>query len=797
MSTNPAAGQQSGKPWRLRTRLAIGLAILFVAIFGMIAYSHLQYLNDRRDARIESMERVSETIAASLDGLTHDLESFSLSTAITLGEVRLQINDSVTPEARQNVNNYLQHLFESHGLLRSMFITDTNGIVVFDNDGDSNGLDLSDRTYIQALQSGATQYWSDGFPGSESGKMVFTHSRAIVDPDGEAIGYLVMPLLAEALASRLPAGLAAAGHISIIDGNGTLVLNVPEGDPALIGSDLNSWPALPEVQAPGIFTVEDEPMPLGTGDRYGSFVAMQNLGWTLGYSLPASAISGATTDQFYRDVALLGAIVLAAFVAMWMFASRTVRPLSQLTEMARGISRGESISTATFVESQNAEVLELADTMAHMRRAIRDREDQLRNQNNAIEAIERFGESLASELNLDRAIQAIVDAGVELVEADAVQFCLQERGETGMMVVGPHPTIVLPEDDRLIADVLSGTLIDIADLHAAAGPSPHDYGARPGARSVLGIPIRGRKGDVEGALLLLRSDANAYTGYHRRLATGLGRWASIVLENARLYSQSQELVAELAKANEAKSDFLGIVSHELRTPITTIYGGTLLLRLRRASLPEQAFDDMMVSISEEAERLHHLVADLLAIARTELVIERRPVDLMGIVRNAVGEFATTRKRVVEMSFDPALPEAIGDSTYLRQVINNLITNADKYTPADLPIEVSAVPENGEIVVRVTDHGPGIEEDELPRIFESFYRGKDAGERASGSGLGLTVCRRLVESLGGRIWAQNRPEGGLEVGFTLAVMDDSEQVGAPDGRGRSPKAAAPLADEIVS
>ena len=105
----------------------------------------------------------------------------------------------------------------------------------------------------------------------------------------------------------------------------------------------------------------------------------------------------------------------------------------------------------------------------------------------------------------------------------------------------------------------------------------------------------------------------------RRLAEGLARWACIVLENATLYAQSQDLIGKLEKSNEAKNEFLGIVSHELRTPITTIYGGTLLLRLRRESLPEQAFNDMIVSISEEAERLHHLVQDLLMIARTELV----------------------------------------------------------------------------------------------------------------------------------------------------------------------------------
>jgi two-component system sensor histidine kinase KdpD len=226
--------------------------------------------------------------------------------------------------------------------------------------------------------------------------------------------------------------------------------------------------------------------------------------------------------------------------------------------------------------------------------------------------------------------------------------------------------------------------------------------------------------------------------------------------------------------------------------------------MRRESLPEQAFNDMIVSISEEAERLHHLVADLLAIARTELAVERRPVVIGDILRNVIGEFSTTHRRPIELSVAPDLPEALGDSSYLRQVVGNLLTNADKYTPIELPIEVGATRARDEVEVRVTDHGSGIDEEELPRIFESFFRGKDAGERASGSGLGLTVCRRLIESLGGRIWAKNRPEGGLEVGFTLKLAEASgpgrgnDQAMGGRAENRSDEAGATaVADEIVA
>src|SRR5690606_10421495 len=148
--------------------------------------------------------------------------------------------------------------------------------------------------------------------------------------------------------------------------------------------------------------------------------------------------------------------------------------------------------------------------------------------------------------------------------------------------------------------------------------------------------------------------------------------------------------------------------------------------------------------------------------------EPRRVNVEDVIKTTLGEFSATHRRPLEVKTVRDLPDAMGDSSYLRQVIGNLLSNADKYTPMDLPIEVSASVEDGMIRVSVMDNGAGIAESELPQIFESFYRSKDAAERASGSGLGLTVCRRLVEAMGGRIWAQNRPEGGLEVSFTLRV-----------------------------
>jgi len=288
---------------------------------------------------------------------------------------------------------------------------------------------------------------------------------------------------------------------------------------------------------------------------------------------------------------------------------------------------------------------------------------------------------------------------------------------------------------------------------------------------------------VQGALFLLGSHPNAFSFAQQELANGLARRASIVLENARLYSEARQIQDQLRQANAAKDEFLALISHELRTPITTIFGGARLLHSRRRSLSEESLDEMINSIEDEAERLYRLVEDLLAIARADLNEEvvREPISLKPAVEQVVKQFANRHPGRPLDVYGVQDTCILAETTYVQQVLTNLISNADKYSDSGLPIEVNLSAEDGEGIVRVLDRGPGVPENELDRIFESFYRSKGTAKQASGKGLGLTVCKRLVEAMSGRIWARPRVDGGLEVGFALPLaIEDTIEVGAIEG-----------------
>jgi len=229
------------------------------------------------------------------------------------------------------------------------------------------------------------------------------------------------------------------------------------------------------------------------------------------------------------------------------------------------------------------------------------------------------------------------------------------------------------------------------------------------------------------------------------------------------------MTEEIQRASAAKDEFLGLVSHELRTPITTIYGNARVLRRMRGTLDPSVEAASIADIEQEAIRLQQLVDNMFVLARMEAgeAIPTEPILLSRVVEKVVqhhlGRYPQRQIRVDET---PGMEPAQGEPGYVEQVLRNLLSNAEKYSPASGTIVVSIGRHNGHAAVRVLDAGTGIADDELAHVFESFYRAPRVKDRAPGAGMGLAVCKRLVEAQGGEIWARPRAEGGTEVGFTL-------------------------------
>jgi PAS domain S-box-containing protein len=227
----------------------------------------------------------------------------------------------------------------------------------------------------------------------------------------------------------------------------------------------------------------------------------------------------------------------------------------------------------------------------------------------------------------------------------------------------------------------------------------------------------------------------------------------------------------LAASNMVKDEFLGLVSHELRTPVTTIFGNAHLLKGRAGMLATEETESMLTDIADESNRLLGIIENLLLLTRlgSGTPPDQEPQLITHVTRNTVEGYRQHHpERTISLEVEPGQMVVEADRGHLEMLLDNLLTNAAKYSPSSTEIEVVVSADDGEACVRVLDRGIGIDDADTSRLFTAFYRTEAAKIRSAGLGIGLAVCQRIVDSLGGRIWARPREGGGTEAGFALPL-----------------------------
>jgi PAS domain S-box-containing protein len=363
--------------------------------------------------------------------------------------------------------------------------------------------------------------------------------------------------------------------------------------------------------------------------------------------------------------------------------------------------------------------------------------------------------------------------------ADAVVATLREEGGT-MRRLEPIADrdeaalrAILPpgrETFALIADVATaGTTVHLPGRHGGAGPPPA-VAELAGALAAAGyhdalLVGMASSGRPHGALLLLARESQRFVGDEVRLAEELAHRAGLVIDNVRLYESA-------LLANQAKSDFLAVMSHELRTPLTTVMGYTDLLL---SGLPEPLAPVAQRYVERMRMAAWHLLAiieQILIYTRLEVgteVVHAERVSVGDVLHDAVALIEpVAREKGIEFGFEPpATPlELETDLTKLRQILLNLLSNAIRFTDAgSVTLRVDA--DVRQIRFLVDDTGIGIDAEHLDRIFDPFWQvDQSATRRVGGTGLGLSVSRRLARMLGGDIACESRAGTGARFTLTL-------------------------------
>ena len=270
---------------------------------------------------------------------------------------------------------------------------------------------------------------------------------------------------------------------------------------------------------------------------------------------------------------------------------------------------------------------------------------------------------------------------------------------------------------------------------------------------LLGLPIR-EGGLIRGAAVFVRFGGPVYEDQHIAIASLAGEIISMLFERAAWAELQQEL-EDLKRQMQLQEDFVSTISHELRTPLGFIKGYSTSLLRQDTSWDEETQKEFLTIIDEEADRLSLLIENVLESARLQsktLPLRFQPLRLDAVLRDVTMRIRARHRELDVNAQLESVPPLFGDAVRLAQVFENLFTNALKYAPGS-PIDILLNQMGDKIVISFIDHGPGIPKESLPLIFERFYRVR--GEKTvTGTGLGLYICKQIIQAHRGKIWAES-------------------------------------------
>ncbi|MGH2461375.1 MAG: ATP-binding protein, partial [Chloroflexota bacterium] len=332
-------------------------------------------------------------------------------------------------------------------------------------------------------------------------------------------------------------------------------------------------------------------------------------------------------------------------------------------------------------------------------------------------------------------------------------------------------------------DRLRGVFDALPDGVIVCGPDRSLILANSAAQGMLGLTGAAADGDVIARLppaegrAEFRANTRALLSYSTQLAGALGSLGSVtVLHDATEEHESERL----------KGEFLSVVSHELQTPLAAITGATDLLLDGDPGALNAEQTRFLSAIRRNGQRLSALVSNLLDVSRLEagrVELDCQPVDLGMLARSGVRSMANLfeqRAQTVTVNVADGVPPVLGDRQRIEQILANLLANAGQYTPVGGRIEVEVTtgpgPDGAEqVVLSVSDDGPGISQSDQARIFDEFYRGASAAARRDrGSGLGLSIVRSLVGLQGGRVWVESQPGEGARFSVALPIATEEDE-----------------------
>jgi signal transduction histidine kinase/putative methionine-R-sulfoxide reductase with GAF domain len=394
-------------------------------------------------------------------------------------------------------------------------------------------------------------------------------------------------------------------------------------------------------------------------------------------------------------------------------------------------------------------------------------------------ALSEVSRAVSSSLDLREILDTVARRAIALAGADGCgifQFS-PERGRFDAVVsqgISRRFLDTIPvgmNQGTLGRATQSGEPVQVADVLAVPGYPFQERFAEEGLRAVLTVPLTG--GDVARGIVLFRRSPGEF---HERVVTlmrTLADQSKVAIANAHLFRESEEKSRLLEVANQHKSEFLANMSHELRTPLNAIIGFSEVLLQRMFGTLNDKQEEYLQDVLSSGRHLLSLINDILDLSKVEAGRMELELDRFDLPQALQDTLVLVRERAVrhgiELSFeaDPRVGGVVADERKIKQVMLNLLSNAVKFTPEGGRVDVRAIPTDGAVEISVADTGIGIAPENQELIFEEFRQvGGDYAHKREGTGLGLTLARRLVELHGGRLWVKSQRGQGSTFTFSI-------------------------------
>jgi two-component system sensor histidine kinase KdpD len=408
---------------------------------------------------------------------------------------------------------------------------------------------------------------------------------------------------------------------------------------------------------------------------------------------------------------------------------------------------------------------------------VRQQAEDARQRERRTEALYRLARQLAATAGR---YQLVVTAQRELNELFG--------GEVGLFLPGQHGTLQLAPGIGLEDGVADSE----ADIAVARWVFDHGQPAGAGTDTLpsakaLYLPLVGPEGRV-GVLgiRLPQGTEHLQTPDPRQLLEACAGQISLALQRSALAEQAQQVLVQV-EAERVRSSLLSSVSHDLRTPLAVIAGSSSSLLESGDAQDAETRRELLQTICEETGRMSRLVENVLRMTQLQsgaIAPKKQWQPLEEVVGSALGRLGKTlADHPIATRIPPNMPLLHFDGVLVEQVLINLLDNAAKYTPPGTPVDIAGAVEENNAVVEVADRGPGLAPGEERHIFDKFVRGAAGTTQGRrGAGLGLAICRAIVEIHGGRIWAENRPGGGARFTFTIPIERQPPAVDAEPDKG---------------